>query len=128
MRNNLMSIKTILFAACTLFSLSQCTEEDILPEEVAGSPAEAATLAPESSGSMTISGIYTVYEDIKDCTTCTFIVPGDAAIVDGLELKIKPGAVICLDKAVQYGDVEFVNLEGTEANPIRIGSTIRKAM
>jgi hypothetical protein len=123
-----MSVKTILFGAFTVFSLSQCTEEDIVPQQEASSAVEAATLSPEASGSMTISGIYTIYEDIKDCTTCTFIVPGDAAIVDGLELKIKPGAVICLDKAVKYGDVEFVNLEGTEANPILIGATVRKEM
>ncbi|HEY9490211.1 MAG TPA: hypothetical protein VIQ51_17865, partial [Chryseosolibacter sp.] len=79
----------------------------------------------EATGSMTISGVYTSYEDVKDCTTCTFVVPSDMLIVDGKELGLKPGAIICLDKAVRYGDVEFVNLQGTEDKPITIGSTDR---
>ena len=123
MRNNLMPMKTLLIAAFTVFTLSQCTEEEIVPQQ-APAPAEATVVLPvEATGSMTISGVFTTYEDIKDCKTCTYTVPADLAIVDGKELNLKPGSVICLDKAIRYGDVDFVNLEGTEENPIRIGST-----
>ena len=83
-------------------------------------------IAPAATGSMTISVVYTSYEDIQDCKTCTYVVPEDLAIVDGKELGLKPGSVICLNKAIQYGDIDFLNLEGTEENPIRIGNTTFK--
>jgi hypothetical protein len=126
MRTNLMSMKNILLAASALFIFSQCTEEEIVPNDAQAAPAtETVALNTEATGSMTISGIFTSYEDIKDCKTCTFVVPADLAVVDGKELGLKPGSVICLDKAIKYGDVDFINLEGTEANPIRIGTTVR---
>lgn len=123
MRNNLVSMKNILFAAFTLFALSQCSEEEIVPQQTEAPAAEAVAATPEATGSMTISGIYTVYEDVTDCKTCTYVVPANVVTVDGKELALKAGSVICLDKAIKYGDVEFVNLEGTEASPIRIGTT-----
>lgn len=116
-------MKNILFAAFTLFIFSQCTEEEIVPARPAAPAAEIATLPVEATGSMTISGIYTTYEDVADCKTCTYVVPADVAVVDGKELDLKAGSVICLDKAIKYGDVDFVNLEGTENSPIKIGST-----
>ena len=126
MRNNLMPMKTILFAVFTVFTFSQCTEEDIVPQQNPAPAAETVALPVEATGSMTISGVFTSYEEISDCKTCTYVVPADAATVDGKELNLKAGSVICLDKALQYGDVEFVNLAGTEANPIRIGTTTFK--
>jgi len=123
MKNNLLTMKKALFAAFTLFIFSQCTEEEIVPNQVQASTVETASLA-EATGSMTISGIYTIYDDIKDCTTCTYLVPADMAVVDGKELNLKAGSVICLDKAIQYGDVEFINLEGTEESPIKIGASM----
>ena len=121
MRMNLISIKKILFAAFALFVFSQCTEEEVAPSAPQVAQAEDVVLPAQASGSVTISGIYTVYDAVEDCHTCTFVVPADLAVVDGHELKLKPGSVICLDKAIKYGDVDFVNLEGTEENPIRIG-------
>jgi hypothetical protein len=126
MRNKLMPMKTILFAAFTVLTLSQCTEEEIVPQQNPAPAAETVSLPVEATGSMTISGVFTSFEEITDCKTCTYVVPADAAMVDGKELNLKAGSVICLDKALQYGDVEFVNLAGTEANPIRIGSTTFK--
>ena len=123
MRTNLISMKNLLLAVFALFIFSQCTEEEIAPDQAEATQTEAVSLPIEATGSMTISGVFTSYEDIKDCTTCTFVVPADLAVVDGKELGLKPGAVICLDKAIRYSDVDFVNLEGTEENPIRIGST-----
>lgn len=118
-------MKNILFAAFTVFALSQCSEEEVVPAQAPVAAAEEVESAP-ATGSMTISGIYTSYEDIADCKTCTYVVPVDVAIVDGKELNLKPGSVICLDKAKQYGDVDFVNLEGSEQSPIRIGTTTFK--
>lgn len=117
-----MFIKSALLAVCAVALLAQCSEEEIAPQQSlqveSTLPATAAT-----TGSMTISGSFTTYEDIADCKTCTFVVPQNATIIDGKELGIKPGAVICLDKAEQYRDIEFVNLEGTEKHPIKIGTT-----
>jgi hypothetical protein len=126
MRTNLTSMKKILVAAFALFMFSQCTEQEIVPSQSAAAPAEAVAIPMEASGSMTISGIFTNYEDIADCKTCTYVVPAGTSVVDGKELELKAGAVICLDKAIQYGDVDFINLEGTESHPIRIGTTTIK--
>ena len=115
-------MKNILVAAIAVFSLTQCTEEEIVPAQAEVGAVEAVDLPIQAAGSMTISGVYTSYEDIEDCKTCTYVVPANKAIVDGKELNLKPGSVICLDKSLKYGDVDFVNLEGTEESPIRIGS------
>ena len=116
-------MKKILFAAFTLFIFSQCTEEEIAPSPVQPAAQQAAVLPEQPAGSMTISGVFTNYEDVEDCKTCTYVVPADVSVVDGEELNLKAGAVICLDKAIKYGDVDFINLFGTESSPIRIGST-----
>lgn len=121
-----MPIKTILFAAFTVFILAQCSEDEIAPQQPIEASAEELSVDDAASGSMTISGVYTSYEDVEDCKTCTFVVTEDLTLVDGQDLGLKPGAVICLDKAKRYGDIEFVNLEGTEQNPIKIGRAIFK--
>ena len=123
MRNNLMSLKKIFFAAFALFIFSQCSEEEITPIQPQAPAVETPAVAAAETGSMTISGVFTSFEDIEDCKTCTYVVPEKASIVDAAELDFKAGAVICLDKALRYGDVEFINFEGTESNPIRIGGT-----
>lgn len=122
MRNNLISMKKILVAAFAVFTLAQCTEEEIVPAQAEVGAVEVAALPAQATGSMTISGVFTTYEDVADCKTCTYVVPADVAVVDGKELNLEEGAVICLDKAIKYGDIDFVNLEGSEENPIRIGS------
>jgi hypothetical protein len=119
-------MRKFVFAAFTVFALAQCTEEDIMPQQTAAPSEEEIEVTPEPTGSMTISGVFTSYEDIADCKTCTYVVPADLAIVDGKELGLKPGSVICLNKAIQYGDVDFVNLEGTEQSPIKIGTATFK--
>lgn len=122
MMKNLFSMKKLLIAACTIFIFSQCTEEEIVPTETQAASVESTPASAAPTGSMTISGVYTVYESVADCSTCTFVVPEDLGVVDGKELNLKPGSVICLDKAITYGDIDFVNLEGTEEHPIRIGA------
>jgi len=125
MRKKLMSVRNVLVAAFTVFMLVQCSEEEITPEQPVDA-AEEEVSAAEATGSMTISGVFTSYEEVKDCKTCTYVVPADLTVVDGKELGLKPGAIICLDKAKKYGDVDFVNLEGTEESPIVIGSATFK--
>lgn len=114
-------MKKTLFAVCALVVFSQCTEEDIVPAQTDASATEEA-LPVDATGSFTISGIYTIYESIDDCSTCTFVVPAELTEIDGAKLDLKAGSVICLDKGIQYGDLTFTNLEGTEENPIKIGT------
>lgn len=127
MRQNLLTMKNILFALFTVLILAQCSEEDVVPQQ---QPVQAASeelpLTAEPTGSMTISGVFTTYGDVENCKTCTYVVPENLQVVDGKELNLKAGSVICLDKAKRYGDIDFVNLEGTEESPILIGSTIFK--
>lgn len=127
MKTSLTTMKRILFAAFALVAFSQCTEEEIVPTQPDAAPVEAAASSEEAgAGSFTITGIFTKYETVADCKTCTFFVPADLTVIDGKELNLRAGSVICLDKAIKYGDLTFDNLEGTEQNPITIGATIRK--
>ena len=118
----LTSMKKILFAAAALIAFSQCTEEDIVPKNSEAPVAESQDVPSNPTGSFTISGVYTTYEAITDCSTCTFVVPADLVEIDGSKLNLKAGSVICLDKAIKYGDLTFTNLVGTEAKPIVIGA------
>ncbi len=127
MKTSLTIMKRILFAAFALVAFSQCTEEEIVPTQITAAPVEEAASSAEAvAGSFTITGIFTKYESVADCKTCTFFVPADLTEIDGKELNLTAGSVICLDKAIKYGDLTFNNLEGTEQNPITIGATIRK--
>jgi hypothetical protein len=122
MTNSLTTMKKFLFSAITLFAFSQCTEEEVVPTAAPAAAVEAQATAAEPTGSFTISGLYTSYESIEDCNTCTYFVSADQTEIDGAELNLKAGSVICLDKAIEYGDLTFTNLEGTEASPIIIGA------
>lgn len=115
-------MKKILVAAIVIVFLSQCSVEEIVPNQIDRSPV-ISELPAAAAGSLTISGVYTIYETIKDCKTCTFIIPADLTEIDGIELNLKAGSVICLKKSIQYGDLNFTNLEGTEESPIRIGTS-----
>lgn len=112
----------IIIACFAIIVLSQCEEEEIAPIQAEASSVDATPSTPAATGSFTISGIYTTYEVIENCSICTFIVPAGLTDIDGAELNLKAGAVICLDKAIQYGDLTFTNLEGTEKQPITIGT------
>ncbi|MEN7550717.1 PKD domain-containing protein [Rapidithrix thailandica] len=54
-----------------------------------------------------------------DCN-CTYTIPEGTHNIDGDALNLQPGAVICLKGGVNYGYLRFLNLKGTEANPILI--------
>ncbi len=107
--------------ALALFSLTQCSEDD----EITPDRPEADIQAVSAAGSdpvlsLTVDGLHTEFVSVLDCKTCTFVVPADASVIDGKELGIKPGQAICLDAAVKYGNLEFVNLIGEAEKPILI--------
>jgi hypothetical protein len=121
----LASLRKVLFAAAAVCLLTQCTQEDELVGPVTSDEEISVEGNMETNiSSITITGLNTTMsEENLDCTTCTYVVAKNAEIVDGAALGLKAGSVICLDKALQYENVEFVNLEGTEENPIVIGNT-----
>lgn len=82
----------------------------------------AAGLKESNVGSLTIAGAHTQFTASVDCKTCTFVVSDKLETIDGKELGLKPGSVICLDAALKYGHLSFVNLEGTAEQPITIGN------
>jgi hypothetical protein len=105
-----------LFAAAT-----SCTpEETLVKPETAAPVADEPTDAPgvAETPSVTVSGAFIEYTDVPSCSDCTYLVPADASVVDGKELGIKPGDVICLRQGLTYKALEFVNVDGTQDNPI----------
>jgi hypothetical protein len=111
-----------------MFACINCSPEEqpIEPESYVTEQTEPLDTPTES---FTISGIHTVLSlEEKECTTCTFIVPATASLIDGKELDLNPGDVICLDKALRYGNLEFINIDGDLDNPVIIGYTRSKGI
>jgi hypothetical protein len=124
-KNQGILIVTKLFAlAVSVFFLSSCsTEDEMVAPAAATTMDEIDTTTPANEpevASFTLSGIYTEITENTDCATCTYVVPANATTIDGKELGFAPGSVICLDKALRYKSLEFVNLEGTIESPITI--------
>lgn len=114
-------VKASVFFVASLFFLASCQETEFaeVAEDVATS---AASVGESNVGSITIEGTNTVFSDNVECSTCTYVVAEDIETVDGKELGLAPGSVICLDAAKKYGNLTFVNVDGTEDAPITIGS------
>ena len=79
----------------------------------------AIDFAPKST---MITGENTSFVGAVDCATCTYVVVPSQKVIDGEELGLKAGSVICLDNASKYGNIEFINVKGTESAPITIGT------
>lgn len=111
----------LLFAAAT-----SCTTEENIVDPAAAPAAEVVEETPATAtgegSSLTVSGAFVEYADGNLCSECKFVLPADAKVVDGKELGIKPGDVICLNKAFEYGAVELVNVEGAEGKPVVIAN------
>lgn len=123
MKNIQMKIRGVVLSATLVLLLAQCTpEEELLPTAQEDPTTGAAAISPDetSVSSLTISGIHTIVNENIDCSTCTFVVAAETKLIDGVVMKIKPGSVICLDKALKYNLLEFENLVGTAENPITI--------
>ena len=54
------------------------------------------------------------------CSSCTYVVPANTTLVDGLQLGLQPGSVIGLSSTIAYGKLLFRNIVGTVENPIII--------
>ncbi|MBT1705697.1 hypothetical protein [Chryseosolibacter indicus] len=116
------TLKKVVLTASAVFALMQCSEEEILPEVKA--PAAEQTSLTEANAettisSLTITGLFTNLSAAKNCN-CDYTVPADKEVIDGQELGIKPGNTICLSAKTKYGNLEFINMEGTEEKPIEI--------
>lgn len=114
-------VKTSVVVFASLFALTSCQENELteVTEDVATA---AASVETASVGSLTIEGSHTEFAEKVDCSTCTYVVVASQETIDGKELDLKPGSVICLDAAVKYGNLTFTNLEGSEEQPILIGT------
>jgi hypothetical protein len=121
-RNAKSLVKASVFFVASLFFLASCQENEF--NEVAADATTSATAVEGESnvGSITIEGTNTLFSDNVECSTCTYVVAEDVETIDGKELGLTPGSVICLDAAKKYGNLTFVNVDGTEEAPITIGS------
>ena len=120
-------LRTLMFlivAGC-LFTACQENEFETVAKD-ADAKMDAATAATSSVESITIMGENTQVVGSVDCKTCTFVLDNKSETIDGAELGVKPGNIICLETGITYGNISFVNLQGTEENPILIANTTRK--
>lgn len=121
-RNAKSVVKASVFFVASLFFMASCQENEM--QEITEDVATSATAVEGESnvGSITIEGANTQFSDNVECSTCTYVVAEDIETIDGKELGLAPGSVICLDAAKKYGNLTFVNVEGTEEAPITIGT------
>lgn len=118
-------VRTLLFSCVAVCLLASCQDEEIVT-----TPTDVATeVTADENGnletnvtSLTVMGENTVFAQSVECSTCTYVVAKNTDLIDGKALGLKPGSVICLNKGIKYGELSFVNLQGTEENPITIGN------
>jgi hypothetical protein len=112
-------------AIALAFGATSCTEQDTLVEEPVRPAVEAVEVAEDgeaNAASLTVSGTFIEYRDGNLCSECTYVIPEDATVVDGAELDIKPGDVICLNAAFKYKGIELNNVQGAEGKPVIIAN------
>jgi hypothetical protein len=117
------AIKRAMFTAAAIFALTQCSQDDdfINPATTKVSTTQtAADLQTVSVSSLTVSGTNTAFTTVSDCKSCTYIVAADEQLIDGK--KFKAGDIICLNKGIKYGNIEFVNIEGSTEKPVVIAT------
>jgi hypothetical protein len=120
-------VRTVLFACVAVCLLASCQDEEIVATPADADVATEVTTDENGNSetnvtSLTVMGENTVFAQSVECSTCTYVVAKNTDLIDGEALGLKPGSVICLDKAIKYGELSFVNLQGTEENPITIGN------
>src|SRR5690606_12067452 len=113
------AVQLVLFLTI-LAALTQCTDEEAMYKPILKFPdenPELDSIPPDSVSGDTIPG-----DTIPDMAppTMVYTVPENVRTIDGEALEIKPGAHIVLDASIQYGTLRFVNIVGTEAEPIII--------
>jgi len=119
------TVKKALFTAAAVVALMQCSEDEMLKPTSVPAASGASAVASNSAAtvsSLTVTGSNTTYTTLPDCKTCTYVVAAKEQVVDGKSLGFKPGAIICLNTGIAYGNVEMINLEGTIEKPIVIAT------
>ena len=112
------ALKKAMFTATAVLALMQCSEKDEFVAPTVSASSESVSAGALSVESLTVTGTNTTFARLNDCKTCTYIVAEEEEVIDGSIFK--PGDIICLNKGVSYGNLEFTNLEGTTENPIII--------
>ncbi len=116
-------LRNVLMGCMVAFMMFSCTTEDEIFEEAAPAAPETVEVVEEADvASVTLIGIYTEFSENVDCATCSYTVPANVKTVDGAELGIKPGNVVCIPAGRKAGEIEFINMVGTEQQPIIIGN------
>lgn len=101
--------------------LTIACQDDEFTEVAHQAQTEITASVPEPElGSLTVIGENTEFTTGVDCKTCTFVIDEKTTIVDGETLGLKAGSILCLKSGVRYGDLTFINLNGTAEKPIII--------
>lgn len=117
------SMKKGIAIVFVMISMISCSEETLVENPVQVEAMPSAEFVEEADvASLTVSGIFTEVSADVDCGSCTYKVPDTVRTVDGTELELKPGSVICVNAGRRLGEIEFVNMIGTENAPIIIGT------
>jgi hypothetical protein len=114
-----ITLKKLFVIAAAVCSLASCQEDELT--NVSNTAIDAAEQVESNVPSITVTGANTHFAESVDCNTCSFVVDGASTTIDGKELGLKAGSIICLKSGVKYNNLEFVNLEGTTESPIIIG-------
>jgi hypothetical protein len=119
------TLKKAMFTATAVIALMQCTEEELVKPSAIATESEISAASASNHAtvsSLTVTGANTTYTTLTDCKTCTYIVSPKEELIDGKILGFKPGNIICLNKGVNYGNIEIINVEGTIEKPITIAT------
>ena len=118
------ALKKTMFTATAVLGLMQCSPEEELLTPAQETPIEATSIntSEASIESLTVTGVNTIFSNVKDCKPCSYVVSANEDVIDGKELNVQPGSIICLNKGVKYGNLEFVNIDGTEEKPVVIAT------
>jgi hypothetical protein len=115
--------KRLTILALAMVVMISCSEESLVEKPASVNEVPVMEIVEEADvASLTVSGIFTEVSTDVDCATCTYKVPDNVRTVDGTALGFKPGTVICVNSARKLGEIEFVNMIGTENAPIIIGT------
>lgn len=118
-----LSVKKLVVLGLAIMVMVSCSEETLVEKPALVEDMPVREVAEEADvASLTVSGIFTEVVADLDCATCTYEVPENVRSVDGTDLNLKPGSVICVSSGRKLGEIEFVNMIGTENRPIIIGT------
>ena len=120
-----VAFRALVIGALFMATTSCSDQEDLIENETAATATQTAAEATSDineAASLTVAGAFVEYKDVNACAECTYVIPEDATVVDGAELGIKAGDVICLKSTFKYKAVEVVNVEGTADAPVVIAN------